>query len=405
MNHRIAWLVPFPIKGSGGHRTIFSHIQNLINRGHLCHVYVGDEEKQGLQPTELQELVEDYFGPCAASFHVGYQISEHYDLAVATAWWTAPIVAHLTNARNKIYFVQDFEPWFHPMGDQFILAENTYRLGLVPVTIGRWLAHLMRDRYNTPSYFFEFTADQTTYKPLPEIEKQKAICFVFQPEKPRRCPAIGRDALAIVKHHCPDIRIYTFGSEEPPDFWFDHSHLGILSLEQCNILYNRCCVGLCLSSSNPSRIPFEMMAAGLPVVDFYADNTIYDLPDHAVLLSERDPAIIADALVRILNSNSLQQSMHRAGQDFMLHRHADQEYEQCATIFESILAGTEHYHEKILPLYTTSAHNSRLSSHSLPAIHRTGPPDMPHQTKNLSYYWLCNNRLSRALKILLRGSL
>jgi len=403
MNNRIAWLVPFPLKGSGGHRTIFSHIQNLIDRGHRCHVYVGDEEKQGLQPTELSKLVEEYFGPCSASFHAGYQIPDQYDLAVATAWWTAPMVANQVNAKHKVYFIQDFEPWFNPMGDHFILAENTYRLGLAPVTIGRWLAHLMTDHYDTPSHFFEFTADGTIYKPLPKIKKEKALCFVFQPEKTRRCPAIGREALAIVKHHCPDVQIYTFGSAESPGFRFDHTHLGILSLEECNTLYNRCRVGLCLNSSNPSRIPFEMMAAGLPVVDFFGDNTIYDLPDHAVLLAERDPTVIADALFRILTSESLRQSMHNAMHNFMRHRHADQEFEQCATIFESMLTGTKHYRKKVVPLYTTSAHHSRLVSPSPPDIHCSCRPPMPVKTGPA--YWLRNNRISRALKVLWRGYL
>ena len=36
--------------------------------------------------------------------------------------------------------------------------------------------------------------------------------------------------------------------------------LGLVSPTACADLYRRCSVGLCVSSSNPSRIPFEMMS-------------------------------------------------------------------------------------------------------------------------------------------------
>ena len=37
-----------------------------------------------------------------------------------------------------VYFVQDFEPLFYPMGSDYLLAENTYRKGLYHITTGAW---------------------------------------------------------------------------------------------------------------------------------------------------------------------------------------------------------------------------------------------------------------------------
>ncbi len=297
MKGKIAWLVPYPIEGSGGHRTIFSHIRNLVERGHQCHVYIGEDRQQNMDEDALREVVEHFFGPCPAEILSGYHVAEEFDLAIATAWWTAELVARDVKTKHKLYFVQDFEPCFNPMGDYYIQAENSYRQGLTPITIGRWLSHLLHNRYGSRENFFEFTANNTIYYPIDSVVREPAVCFIHQPEKPRRCPVIGRDTLAIVKHHCPEVTIYTYGSQKDPDYYFDHTHLGILSLEECNHLYNRCAVGLCRSSSNPSREPFEMMAAGLPAVDFHGENTIYDMPKKGVLLAERNTSSLSGALI------------------------------------------------------------------------------------------------------------
>lgn len=399
MSYKIAWLVPFPLKGSGGHRTIFSHINNLVELGHTCHIYIEGEELLNLADKDLPDLVEKYFGTCAADIYPGHQVRGKYDLAVATAWWTAPVVAHQVEASRKAYFIQDFEPFFNPMGDNYILAENTYRLGLIPITIGRFLSHLMSVRFNTPSYYYDFTANKNIYHPLSDAEKERSVCFVYQPEKPRRCPGIGKEALAIVKHHCPDVTIYTYGTKAPPDFWFDHTHLGMLSLKECNRLYNRCSVGLCLSSSNPSRIPFEMMAAGLPAVDFYGENTRYDLPVDGILLAEKNASSVAGAIIRLLNDAEQRQAVSTAGQRFMQKKGSELEYQQCAAIIEAILSDKLSAGPELRPKYTAPPHRD-----TLPGVPGPPPPSQtPPSAHHGAAWWLRNNRIARTLKVLFRG--
>ncbi len=406
MKGKIAWLVPYPIKGSGGHRTIFSHIRNLVSRGHECHVYIGEDPLQVMEEEVLRETVECFFGSCPAQIHRGYHVEECFDLAVATAWWTAEVVARKVMARHKIYFVQDFEPWFNPMGDFYIKAENSYQQGLIPLTIGRWLSHFLYDRYGSKANFFEFTADNTVYFPLDSVIREQAVCFVYQPEKPRRCSEIGRETLAIVKYHCPEVTLYTYGSKETPGFEFDHSHLGVLSLEECNLLYNRCAVALCLSSSNPSRVPFEMMAAGLPAVDFYGDNTIYDLPDHGVLLAERNPSSLAGAIIKILQSPELQKEMGQYGHNFMQNRGADLEFEQCAIRIENILAGKNTEEEAISPRYRAAPFSAELEVPSIPVEVYSSSSLIPDHTAHCNpglFQRLRQNRIGRVFKVLLKG--
>ena len=94
-------------------------------------------------------------------------------------------------------------------------------------------------------------------------------------------------------------------------------NLHIMPIEKCNELYNKCKVGLCMSSSNPSRIPFEMMASGLPVVDLYRENNLYDIPDDGVLLADTSPEAVASAIIKILDDEKLQKQLSNAGYKFM----------------------------------------------------------------------------------------
>ena len=64
-----------------------------------------------------------------------------------------------------------------------------------------------------------------------------------------------------------------------------------------------------MSASNPSRIPFEMMASGLPVVELYRENNLYDFPNDGCLLADSTPEAIANALLTILDDKKLQHAI------------------------------------------------------------------------------------------------
>lgn len=348
--YRIAWVVPAFIEGSGGHRTIFQNIQYLIKNGYQCDVYVEDKG-QVKNIKELSQMVEKFFGTCDCNYFLGYELHGEYDLIFATAWFTAKIVRDYQSSAKKAYFIQDFEALFNPMGDGYLLACNSYCYGLYPITIGRWLSNKMISEYKTPSQYFDFCADKTIYKNL-NYQREKAICFIYQPDKPRRCSLLGLEALGIVKHLRPDTKIYLYGSTIKGNIWFEHTNLGIISIEKCNELYNKCSVGLCISSSNPSRIPFEMMAAGLPVVDLHMENNIYDMPNSGTILSHYTPESIAKAIINILDNPSIASEMSINGQNFMAERSLDYGFNQFLNAVKNILNDTLPIVETLPQLYT-----------------------------------------------------
>jgi len=333
----IAWFIPQLIQGSGGHRTILAHAHALEVSGHDCTIYI---EGSG-EHSRASALIEKLFGYKFANVRYGWRGATKADVAVATIWYSAAFVRDLPFDCIKCYFVQDYEALFNPMGDAYLLAENSYRYGLIPITIGRWLKHELAKRFQVPAFHFDFGADHSIYKVLPEVRRSLSVCFIYQPDKPRRCSRLGIEALGIVKHKRPDVNIVLYGSAvaDRDYVWFEHEHRGLMSLEECNALYNECSVGLCLSSSNPSRIPFEMMASGLPVVELWRDNNLYDVPDKAVSLSEQTPESIAENVLRLLDDPAARETMSQAGVAFMRNRSLASETGKVVSIIEDLIEG------------------------------------------------------------------
>lgn len=331
----IAWLVPTPIKGSGGIRTIFDNANYLVHRGYKVDVYVDEDYIN--TPESMTHIIEEYYGKCDCRIFIGISMRQPYDLIFTTFSLQANFINYI-DAPHKASFIQDFEPWFEPRGELYLRAENSYRYGLKGISIGRWLANKIHHEYHMDMNCFNFCADTSIYKPL-HTEKEDAVCFIFQPQKPRRCSQTGLAALRIVEKLRPNTKIYLYGSDEKAELQDNEQNLKLITPEECNELYNKCRVGLCLSSSNPSRIPFEMMASGLPVVDLYLENNLYDMPDSSILLAEPTPEAIATAIIKILDDKKLQQKMSKSGIEYMSNYPIEKGYEQFGEIVDNILNG------------------------------------------------------------------
>lgn len=100
------------------------------------------------------------------------------------------------------------------------------------------------------------------------------MCAIYQPEKGRRVAPLLVEAIRVALELDPSLTFYLYGSDAPVPI-SDHRvvSLGLISTDECRELYWRCKCGVSLSISNPSRIPFEMMACGLPVIDLYRRTT------------------------------------------------------------------------------------------------------------------------------------
>lgn len=349
---KAAWVIPSFIEGSGGYRTVFQHV-NIMSTEFECDVYVYDSGDYR-SDKELEQNATRLYGECNCRFHLGYDISLEipYDLIIATAWMTAEIVYRYKGPAKKVYFVQDYEPMFYPVGNQYLRAAGTYELGFYHITIGRWLAKKLKEEHCAKAAYFDFCADKKIYFSNKNQNREKAICFIYQPDKPRRGAEIGLEALALVKRIRPDVTVYLYGSKEKFKIPFEHSNLGLVSLQQCAELYNKCSVGLCISATNPSRIPFEMMACGLPVVDVFSNNNLYDFAENTITLAQCRPESLAQAVINLLDNQESSRKISEQEQMFMSDRDINVGLGQFMKCIQGVLEGQDELFQKEEPAFT-----------------------------------------------------
>ena len=340
---KIALLAPSPIRGSGGVSRIYGFASALNENGYLADIYVSDSA--GRSGPDLREDAKRYYAVDGVHVVAGVKLEKKYDLIIATQWETARVVRDMP-ATARAYFIQDFEACFNPVGDGTILAENSYLYGLKTITYGRWLALKLYSEFGNSSYYCNFGTDLTTFRVKQgmkeRLQKPLAICFIYQHDKPRRCPQLGIEALGIVKHLRPDVELYFVGSADSPSIWYDYTNMGLLSTEGLNEVYNSCHVGLCLSSSNPSCNAFDMMSAGLPSVDLYRENNLFDVPGGGVLLAHQTPESLAEAILSLISNPEKLVDMSDFGIAHMKTKSVESEKKEFLSAIGDILAGKEH---------------------------------------------------------------
>lgn len=338
---KVIIIAPAPIAGSGGVARIYNFAQALLGRGHECHVYIFNSD--GMSVKTLADNALAFYKTGGFALHTSLQsLAGTYDLGIATRWDTAAMLLKI-DARRRAYLVQDYEACFNPVGDGSLFAENSYMLGLQPLTYGRWLASkLARDFGNNPHHF-DFASDTNAFRCEVPMERrlldQPSVTFVYQADKTRRCPILGIEALGIVKRLRPEVAINFVGSDTAPHLEYDFHNVGNLTIGELNALYNQSHVGLSLSSSNPSCNAFDMMAAGLPSVDIYRENNLCDVPSQGVLLAYQSAASIAEAVIHLLDNPDELLGRSRAGISFMASRSQRYEVESFLTAVDAILDG------------------------------------------------------------------
>lgn len=322
---RISWIVPPPFAGSGGHRNIFRAVRYLRKFGHEVEVYVPEcDEFTGAR--SLAEFVETEFGSTGARYHLGTNVRP-CDGLFATHWSTVePVLANAHRARRLLYFVQDFEPYFYPMSFDYIQAEETYRKGLAIITSGPLCKKIIEERYNGSAEFFRFPVDRSIYHPREHKSdargtNNKVVAFFARPEMPRRLFPLGTAALDLLARRRPDVEIVVFGSDSLPtmNFTFPCTKLGVVrDLNDLADLYSRSTVGVAFSTTNPSLVPYEMMACGCGVIDVdYGYNAVNYGPGDGVLLVKPVPEAVANGIEKLCDDAALRRSITSAAAEFV----------------------------------------------------------------------------------------
>jgi hypothetical protein len=290
---RIAWITTPPVGGSGGHTTMLRMVEGLEKAGHATSLYLYDTFRGDLAHQE--RVIRAHWPGVTASVHDAQDGLGAADVWIATSWETAHVLASRAPAGGRrMYFVQDYEPYFYPRGALYALAEDTYRFGFTGITAGAWLAQELSTQFGMACGHFEFGADTHVYS-VTNTGDRNGVVFYAKPSVARRGHEIGMLALERFAADHPDARIHLFGgsAENVP---FPAQMHGWVTPGELNKIYNSSRVGLSLSFTNVSLIPWELLASGvIPVVNDAHHNRMVLRNEH-VAWATPSPGAIADAL-------------------------------------------------------------------------------------------------------------
>ncbi|MCZ8222271.1 MAG: glycosyltransferase family 4 protein [Acidovorax sp.] len=328
----ILWFIPDFNLGSGGHLNIFRTIWHLERMGYTSTVVIG-RPVMHQNADEAREEIRQHFFPLQARVLLGLDALPPSEFAVATGWDTAYAVRAFTGARHKLYFVQDYEPYFYPVGSESVLAENTYRFGFFGITAGDWLASKLAQEYGMSTHAVGFGVELDRYRRLPRREPEiRRVFFYARPPTPRRAFEIGLLVLNAVWKRLPDVQFVLAGWDTAGyHIPFPHLACGTVALDDLPDLYSQCDAALVLSLTNASLLPLELMASGCAVVSNHGANVEWLLNDDVVVLAESSPEKLADAVCTLLQDNEWRHALSQRAEAFA----RSQTWEAVARDFEA----------------------------------------------------------------------
>ncbi|MCB1297620.1 MAG: glycosyltransferase [Microthrixaceae bacterium] len=296
---QIGWVMTPPAAGSGGHTTIFRMVESLQDRGHKCVLYIYD--KHGLDLSTLESHIRQHWPHVRAEVRDARRGIRDIDAVVATSWESAHvIVKYGASAMHRLYFIQDFEPYFYAHGAEYEFAAMTYRLPFRRIALGEMLDGMIREATGLTSDVVPFGCDSSVYR-LPEPAVQRSgIVYFCRPDAPRRGYELACVTLRLFHQMHPEQEIHVFGSA-PRGLGVPVTFHGRLRTDELNALYGRTVAGLAMSFTNITLVAEEMLGAGnIPIVnDLRLAHDV--LPNPHVRWAEPTAAALAAALSAAVN--------------------------------------------------------------------------------------------------------
>ena len=218
--------------------------------------------------------------------------NNRYDVIVATNWESVYYAKRMEG--YKVYFVQDYEPYFYRYGETYLLAKKTYNFGFHIISLGGWNVKKIKQECegNIKADVITFPFEMKEYhfksrKKEDYLNKHHIRMAIYIKDDGKRFPFLIQAMIENMSHEFlkDDIIVEPiyFGiyNEYIPDYGINKGKLNKKELEQ---LYHKCDFGIVASLTNISLIPYEMIGSGLPIIEF-EEGTFLDF-------FERDDAII-----------------------------------------------------------------------------------------------------------------
>ena len=298
------WVIPEMGVGSGGHINIFRFISNLENQGFHSRVYL--HNSLSLKDNDsLRKFIKSNFSildsRVEAFCDIEYMTFAH--ATIATGWQTAYPVKNFNNTISKFYFVQDFEPYFYPMGSYYAFSENTYNFGFRGITAGDWLKDKLNKEYGMKTDSFGFSYDKDIYTVRKKRSNGKRVFFYARPVTARRDFELGMLTFKLLNDLVEDLTVVFAGWDVSNyDIPFKYENLGVLPIEKLADVYSDCDMCLVISHTNLSLLPLEVMASGSVAVCSKGENSSWLVDDNNSIMVDFEPEKMAEKMAYYLNN-------------------------------------------------------------------------------------------------------
>ncbi|WP_104162716.1 glycosyl transferase group 1 [Cryobacterium sp. N22] len=307
---RVGWVCTPPAAGSGGHTTLIRMIIEVERQGHECVLFLYD--RHGGDIRRQERTIREHWPELRATVQNASAGIRGVDACVASGWQTAHALASHSGgaAMRRLYFIQDYEPYFYPRGSLYALAEDSYRFGFRPLALGHMVAELLRSEVGVEPDVVEFGCDTSVYS-LTNAGDRAGVVFYEKPGNDRRGFVLGRLALEEFHRTHPDQPIHLYGGAG--SHWtIPVIRHGRLTPAELNRLYNQTVAGIAMSFTNISLVAEEMLAAGtIPIINDAATARA-DLAHSEAVWALPTPSGIAEALAATVSAPGQRERAKRA---------------------------------------------------------------------------------------------
>lgn len=323
--YKIAFIIPGMTEYSGGHTSILRLGTYFSQLGHDVYYITYDNSAKEKMKINARINLPGYKGVLLDKNQI---LNFQFDIGIATQWKSCYwLLTYQDKFDYKMYFVQDFEPYFYQIGDiYYTMALNTYKLGLHMVSLGKWNKHIIEQKTSENVDYIDFPVELEDYKlQKRKIDISKIVKIaVYLKLDSKRAPFLLIQQLIYMHEKLSqagyEIKIYAFGLDKYIKLPLI-TNLGQLKTKDLIKLYGECHFGLVASLTNISLVNYEMIISGLPVIDvvdgsaptFFSDkemifvNSIFDDLYNKVMyyINHQDELneILTNAQNKIINGN------------------------------------------------------------------------------------------------------
>jgi glycosyltransferase involved in cell wall biosynthesis len=297
----IDWIIPDFSEFSGGHKTISRLCLGLEKVGVKSNfVLTNSTTKEDFR--FQKNLIKKKFGLSNFTVNSIRSINHASKMSIATSWESAVIQSNYPSSQ-KMYFIQDLESLFYPASSESAVALWTYSLPTQKIVLGNWLARQMEILGTKAELILPFGVSKISASNLEHKRSdQKVIVVYCQPSKERRGTPLLLEVLRRASKELSDYKVIVVGESfhQKPNFGNNIKFLGSVSESDMLKLFKPGRIGLVISHSNPSLVPFEMLNHGMFVCTNSEWSNNFDLTMEGVEFFAPLPSETLNSLKRAI---------------------------------------------------------------------------------------------------------